>query len=545
MNHHVHSVLRRIAVLCAIVALFCCTVPVFAAENSGTIYYVSANGSGNGLSEDDPMSLLSVNGTLLNGGDRVLFRRGDIFYGSFMPIVSNTATNNNRVDVGAYGSGPMPIFSNAKIISTAWKKEAGGFYSFDLSENGNYGGVHNNNANVGFMEDTNQKKHGVRRANAATCTNQYDFYCDGTTVYAKSEQDPYAALGELRLATHQSALIRAGSNMNIHDLHLQDAGYGIVWGEGGGKNLHIYNCVIANIGGIVLTSQSSFVKAGNGIELYNQGANVLIERNLFRDTYDVAFTCQGDTPGEWRNITVKENIFVNNTQAIEFWCRSDKGIFNLSFTNNICINQGGGWGTQARPNPESATDVLAYHYYAPAWSMTIDNNTFFHTDLYGAAYYMPSSSLVSLREKSKIDNNRYYFPTTDGGFARWSQGTGYSFTFEEWKGTLKSLDEKVAVTHDANSTITAVGNGTEQQKTMVNLAASSIDFNEILKAVQAADVYAPITVIEPEPTPIAGNDSSLLLWIAIGGGAVLVVAVVVVVIVVAGKKKKAPVQEGK
>lgn len=545
MKHRVYSALRYMIVIGLVAAMLCSCLPVFAADNGGTTYYVSANGTGDGLSEDAPMPLLTINGTLLKGGDTVLFRRGDIFYGTFEPIVTN-ANNTNRVDVGAYGNGEMPIFSNAKILKSSWKKETNGFYSFDLATDGNYGGVHNNDANVGFMEDKNGKKHGVRRQNAATCVNQYDFYCEGTVVYAKSTEDPYTVLGELRLATHDNALIRAASNMNIHDLHLQDTGYGIVWGESGDKNLHVYNCVIANVGGIVLGSQKEFVKAGNGIELYNKGTNVLIERNIFRDTYDVAFTCQGDTPGEWRNITVKENIFINNTQAIEFWCRSDKGISNLSFTDNICINQGGGWGTLARPNPESATDVLAYLYYAPAWNMTIQNNTFFHTDLYGSAYYMPSASLLSMRAKSKIDNNRYYFPQADGGFARWSQGIGYSFTFEQWKGTLTALDEKGTVTHDANSTMTAVGSGTEQHKAMVNIAATSLNFYEIFQAVKAADVYVPFTMEEPITPNAPGNDgSSLLLWLAIGGGVVLAVVVVVVVLMVAGKKKKAVAQEEK
>jgi len=45
-------------------------------------------------------------------------KRGDIFYGTFSPIVGST-DNESRVEVGAYGEGDLPILSMAKIVNKA------------------------------------------------------------------------------------------------------------------------------------------------------------------------------------------------------------------------------------------------------------------------------------------------------------------------------------------------------------------------------------------------------------------------------------------
>ena len=64
--------------------MFLCLVSVIA---SATDYYVSSSGndSANGLSSSTPwQSISKVNSVFssLNPGDRILFKRGDVFYGT-------------------------------------------------------------------------------------------------------------------------------------------------------------------------------------------------------------------------------------------------------------------------------------------------------------------------------------------------------------------------------------------------------------------------------------------------------------------------------
>ncbi|MBQ9964444.1 MAG: hypothetical protein IJP14_04910 [Clostridia bacterium] len=571
MKQSVKRFFKNLSILCVLVAVLCAALPVFGASAAeGTTYYVAVNGTGDGKSEDAPMSLEKANATTLNGGDSILFRRGDTFYGHFEPSVGNGAGNKNRVDIGAYGTGELPIFSNAKIISSAWTKE-GDFYSFDLSKNGNYAGVKTDNANVGYMEDGDGVKHGIRCKDAASCANEYDFYCDHTAnkIYVKSTKDPYEALGTLLLNTHDTSMFRLSGNMNVHDIHFRDCGYGISWKKSSdlseNKNVSVYDCVFDNIGGNIIGDVKEFIKAGNAIEFYSTGSNVLVEKNLFRDVYDVAFTLQGNTPGNWRDVTLQHNVFVNNTQAIEFWCggteKESKGIVNFVFNENICLNQGEGWGTTARPNKFSATDVLAYGYTVANWQMTITNNTFFHLGTKGAGYVMPKDSIKRLRAESTIDNNHYYFPNEGDVFARWENTNGgYSYTFEEWKKPIGAFGEK-SVDVDKNSTMTAVGNGDTAQRDMIKIAASSLDFDEIVNAVKAAGVYTPIesssedttTTTEPdatdEPTTPDATDKptegavSPWIWVIIAVSSLVSIGSFVLLYILVIRQKKSTTNE--
>ena len=140
--------------------------------------------------------------------------------------------------------------------------------------------------------------------------------------------------------------------MDIHDLHIRDAGYGIVWKtktQAASQNVKIYNCVFDNLGGHYRGGLNSGTKGGNAIEFYSYATDCIIENNIIRNCYDVGFTCQGK--GTWSNVTVNNNIFAYNTQAIEIWCgdmyTGALGVDGLEFEDNICIGQGQGWGYEA------------------------------------------------------------------------------------------------------------------------------------------------------------------------------------------------------
>lgn len=62
-------------------------------------------------------------------GDRILFKRGDIFHGTIKITKSGTASS--PVTIGAYGSGDRPVITGFKTITT-WTSEGNGIYSSPL-----------------------------------------------------------------------------------------------------------------------------------------------------------------------------------------------------------------------------------------------------------------------------------------------------------------------------------------------------------------------------------------------------------------------------
>ncbi len=73
-------------------------------------YYIKSNGgSGTGLDDANAWNLEKLNDTKLAPGDRILFKRGDIFYGSY--ICNSGGRPGSPIIFDAYGAGPNPLIS--------------------------------------------------------------------------------------------------------------------------------------------------------------------------------------------------------------------------------------------------------------------------------------------------------------------------------------------------------------------------------------------------------------------------------------------------
>ena len=96
----------------------------------GTTYYVSSyagNDSNTGVSTSHSWRTLSkVNTSTFRPGDSVLFRRGDIFYGSL--TINQSGTSGSPITYGAYGSGNKPIITGFTKVS-GWTNDGDGIYS--------------------------------------------------------------------------------------------------------------------------------------------------------------------------------------------------------------------------------------------------------------------------------------------------------------------------------------------------------------------------------------------------------------------------------
>ncbi|WP_162944649.1 right-handed parallel beta-helix repeat-containing protein [Flavisolibacter nicotianae] len=67
----------------------------------------------------------------LKDGDSVLFKRGDVFWGSIQ-LVGDEKKKNKTIVFGAYGTGAKPVITSLQSI-TAWKAIGGGIYETTLT----------------------------------------------------------------------------------------------------------------------------------------------------------------------------------------------------------------------------------------------------------------------------------------------------------------------------------------------------------------------------------------------------------------------------
>lgn len=97
---------------------------------NATDYYVKTGGSdvANGDITHPWATITKVNSyfSSLAAGDRVLFNRGDTFYGTITPNKSGSA--GSLITIGAYGTGANPIITGFTTL-TGWTSEGGSLYS--------------------------------------------------------------------------------------------------------------------------------------------------------------------------------------------------------------------------------------------------------------------------------------------------------------------------------------------------------------------------------------------------------------------------------
>ncbi|MBE6733088.1 MAG: hypothetical protein E7561_03735 [Ruminococcaceae bacterium] len=542
-------------------------------KSTAKTYYVAADGldTNDGLSKDTPISLKGINQIILNGGDTVLLKRGDTFYGAFLCQVANTS-KEKRVFIDAYGEGELPTFSFNKRVDMPWTNCGNGFYKIDLSNEANYEGVKNEFlesswdhkiyvANVNFIEDSNGKFYGNVKKRAEDCLEKYDMYSDDTCVYIKTNVDPYKEMGAVNIAIHPpgTPLMRARKGMYIKNIRFMYCGYGICGGSGKEtKSINIENCVFDKIGGANISSNpDNFVRGGNGIEFGNHGSLVVIKNNIFRNIYDVGYTCQGSSPGYWRNFLVTDNVFTYCTQAVEFWCGNDTtagGLYTIKINNNLCIKNGEGWATHTDGGRRNSTDFLLYSYSAPAFDVSMEHNTFYHSAGYlEVVYYSHVKSIEKFLKLVRSNNNYIYMPNEDSQIFKTDTDDKPTKEYPNVTPNFKEWQEMSGF--DKDSTFTAIGNELDKYKQMEQIAYTSNNYHEIVKA--AVDAGLTVKAEYDEGLATGGtatgerdknkvdnqadstNQQVIKKYIIIAAAVVVtVIVVVIIVIIIATSKNK-------
>ncbi len=376
----------------------------------GSTYYVSSasgSDSNDGLSPKSPWRTLDrVNSAILKPGDRVLFRRGDLWRGQLRPI---SGDETGRVTYGAYGEGPKPrIFGSIERSSTQdWQDQGGGVWRSDgfsidvgnvIFEAGKAVGV-----KVWKREDVNRPL-------------RYWYDKEHSALFLHCEQNPAKRYSSIECALTRHIIDEGGrSYVTYENLDLR---YGGAHGIGGHGTNHIIvrDCDLSYIGGgHQFTDKNGHpVRYGNGIEFWENAHDNLVEGCKLWEIYDAALTNQGADANSQINITYRNNVIWNSEYSFEYWNRPESSVTsNIRFENNTCVNAGHGWSHAQRPDP-SGRHLMFYDNSAKTSSVLVRGNIFYQTGSDGQV-------CVDLRNDwSKgltMDNNCWY--QASGTMMRW------------------------------------------------------------------------------------------------------------------------------
>ena len=397
--------------------------------NDKHTYYVAKDGnSQDGLSEKAPMNFYTLKSKQFITGDKILFKRGDTFYGQLK--LKNIIVDNNVLTLSSYGDQKKgkPIITCYKIVNKneSWEKERDLIYRVDLTNLNKFIGLNaitRESTSIGFVETSNKTKYYNLKKDLSELTEPYDFCSNGTYFFMRTNgATPYKELGELKLAPRFNILILS-SNLKVEDLHIQGTGaHGILGSENINENIEIVNNIIEDIGGSFLDGK---VRYGNGIEFYESDVkNVKIHKNIIRNVYDVAFTIQGNK-GSGTNISVSKNIFCLNSQDSEIWEVSKAtGVYNYTFEDNISFLQGRGWGYFARPDKYCAGHILFWAYEFENVEQKTDiyfNHNYVYNPkrIYFIADQKNTDILFQMKECIRSDFNHYYL--SNDSFIYWDK----------------------------------------------------------------------------------------------------------------------------
>ena len=114
-------------------------------------------------------------------GVKILFKRGDIFYGSY--TVRQTIVDNTFLTLSSYGdtNKGKPILSCYKIVNRkqSWEKEKDNIYRIDLTNISKFIGVNDDisaeSTRICFMETKNKTKYYNLKSTLSELNEPYDF----------------------------------------------------------------------------------------------------------------------------------------------------------------------------------------------------------------------------------------------------------------------------------------------------------------------------------------------------------------------------------
>jgi len=342
-------------------------------------YYVSTAGNDTnpGTLSAPWKTIARVNTAINTGGvvglnNRVRFRRGDTFYGGLRPSSTLNPASPGWLRIGAYGDGAAPILSGYKILNIAagWTAHDANTWKLDYS-NANSGITYTGNGQASEYDGTptvgsdvsflkiDGVFHGSKKTSLAGLSAQWDYFSTGTTLYVRATANPTTLAADIRCAIRFDG-VRVYGALEVADLTFEGYGSTAISGYTGAQRVNILRNTIRGAGGCYLTGSTT--RGGNGVQIWVNGKDWLVEYNTISDVYDVAFSPQGSGAVSWTNITFRHNTTYRCSQGEEYsyFSGTGPGFVNVRSEYNTHVFTGYGWGGDVRPEQVNRVGLINY-----------------------------------------------------------------------------------------------------------------------------------------------------------------------------------------
>ncbi len=344
--------MKQVLLLLFLLLQFSCAPAV------NSTYYVDAS-SGNDLNDASSpssawKSIEKVNNTKFKPGDKILFKRGEVWREELR--VNSEGADGNPITYGAYGSGDMPVIKGSDRIAAFSPAGNTNIWRAQLNTEPSW---------IWFIKD-DEIIWGNKQASQNSVTKDFDWYYDGRFlfIYAPSPPDKYYSSVEasarkycinaevrnfivienLHLQFPQYACIKVYENTVVRNNILEYSGINDTERRGDGvwivgSNNEIINNIISNHSSHGINVNPSRYETNNNIIQYNTIFN------NFHNNLDIRSGENGSAEGNiirFNHLYCTDDFPRASVNGIFLQGYSDsKQIRNTEIYNNIIHNQTG------------------------------------------------------------------------------------------------------------------------------------------------------------------------------------------------------------
>ncbi len=400
-------------------------------------YYISSSGGDDtkdGLSASTAWKTTTrVNQASLDAGDKVLFKRGDVWrYTDGEPLRMKSGEMGNRIVYSTYGSGEKPVISRSIIANSSgqWINQGGNIWKFNQE-------IIGRDSNTAFISYNYDESIGKKEWGLSDLDTQGEFYTDevisGWTTtnitYIYSNENPANYYNNVAVVIGESGMSSitestAVEYIIIDGINFYHCGWNGIAIPKGAKHILVQNCDISYCGG-QHHIQSNVPNNRRGQLINTQGdiENFEVRYCRLSQSWEGAVALQG-----WmdnlvvRDVRIHHNLMYKNEYGLEIWGINNNSIVeNVKFDNNTCFYNGYGWSNEQRePKKRRGASFFHWTFNGVANNILVHNNIFYKDR--APSFYVWDALPETWKTAINLNYNLYYKGTNDtseGGQALW------------------------------------------------------------------------------------------------------------------------------
>lgn len=335
-------------------------------------YHVAEDGddANDGLSSTRAIrSIARVNALALRPGDRVLFRRGDLFRGS--------VEGRTGVTYGAFGDGDaLPTVCGSKrdyADPKLWERtdepnvwrcteriHNAGIVLFDREPRRIDG-----EPRVAEMRLPKRNEPFDKPVALDADLTFRNLFREERLELRSDRGNPGERFRHIEIGEHGHCVWINADDLLVEDLHLTLTGSHGVGGSGTRRNVIVRNCRIDWLGGSIIEGwKFGTVRFGNAIEIWGGCDGFRAIGNRIANVYDTGVTVQCNDRADFvcriENVLFASNVIDRCFWALEYYNRNNAPgslTRNVRFEGNLCRGTGRGWGCKGRERRAPAISI--------------------------------------------------------------------------------------------------------------------------------------------------------------------------------------------